>query len=320
MFEHARFREPRRDHGYCTDDVARALAVAVVREGSDAARVSPASSSTHSVPTGASTTGGRRTAAGLTTWAPTTAQGRALFGLGVAGSVSAFDAGAAAFDSPSPRANAYAALGAAELLAVRPGHAPARAAASAIHRPARRSVGRPALAVAGGPPCLRQRASRRGADRRGRRPGTARSRRGGRRAPRWLAETELRDGHFSFTPAGGWAAGRADAGVRPAADRGRGDGRGVRPAPTTRPATSASPSSRCSQPGGSSARTTRASRSSTPSPAAAATGSSAKAATRTRAPSRRSRRSPRFRRPTRSAPSSSSVETIAAPTLRSAAP
>src|SRR5262249_10148723 len=32
LFEHALLREPRREHGYCTDDVARAL-VAVVREG-----------------------------------------------------------------------------------------------------------------------------------------------------------------------------------------------------------------------------------------------------------------------------------------------
>src|SRR5262249_56910271 len=46
-------------------------------------------------------------------------------GLGVAGAIRAFDGGAAAFDSPSPRANAYAALGAAELLVRVPGHASA---------------------------------------------------------------------------------------------------------------------------------------------------------------------------------------------------
>jgi hypothetical protein len=91
-------------------------------------------------------------------------QGRALFGLGVAGSVSAFDAGAAAFDSPWTRANAYAALGAAELLPARPGHAPARAA-SAIHRPARRSVGRPASRAEGRLPVTTRVSRRRGSPR-----------------------------------------------------------------------------------------------------------------------------------------------------------
>ena len=205
LFEHARFREPRRDHGYCTDDNARAL-VAVVREGSDAGVyrrfVEDAQRPDGRFHNRRAPDGG---------WADDVgsddSQGRALFGLGVAGSVSAFDAGAAAFDSPWPRANAYAALGAAELLAVRPGHAPARELLErSIARLGAPSGDRlwpwpegrlaydnarlPEARIAAGVALERPALVEEGVE-----------------LLRWLAETELRDGHFSFTPVGGWAAG-----------------------------------------------------------------------------------------------------------------
>src|SRR5262249_39235934 len=120
LFEHALFREPRREHGYCPDDVARAL-VAVSREG-HAPWLDRLRAVYLSFVLDAQLPDGRfhnRRAAGGA-WVDEVgsddSQGRALFGLGVAGSVAAFDAGAAALDSPSPRTNAYAVLGAAELL------------------------------------------------------------------------------------------------------------------------------------------------------------------------------------------------------------
>src|SRR5262249_34149990 len=123
------FREPRREHGYCTDDVARAL-VAVSREG-HAPWLDRLRAVYLSFVLDAQLPDGRfhnRRAAGGA-WVDEVgsddSQGRAPFGLGVAGSVAAFDAGAAVLDSPSPRANAYAVLGAAELLDRVPGHEPA---------------------------------------------------------------------------------------------------------------------------------------------------------------------------------------------------
>jgi hypothetical protein len=134
-------------------------------------------------------------------------QGRALFGLGLAGAVGAFDTGARAFESPSPRANAYAVLGAAGLLTSRPGHEPALALVERcvprIGTPsgepgwpwpeprlaydnARLPEARIAAGVTLGRPVLVEE---------------------GLDLLRWLVATERRDGHFSFTPAGGWAAG-----------------------------------------------------------------------------------------------------------------
>jgi hypothetical protein len=142
-------------------------------------------------------------------------QGRALFGLGVAGSVSAFDAGAATFESTSPRANAYAVLGGAELLARLPGHEPAlmllERASARLGTPAgvsewpwpelRLAYDNARLAearIAAGSALARQALLGEGVD-----------------LLRWLAATEQRGGHFSFTPVGGWALGEP----RPAFDQ-----------------------------------------------------------------------------------------------------
>ncbi len=203
LFEHARFREPNRDHGYCTDDNARALAV-VVRAGEDPDVYL-------SFVEGAQLPDGRfhnrRGTDG--SWADEVgsddSQGRALFGLGIAGAVAAFDRGAAAFTSAWPRANAYAAIGAAELLAQHPGHPPARAllerTASRLGAPSADPVwpwpeGRlaydnarlPEARIAAGVALWRPSLVEEGLDQ-----------------LRWLAHTERCDGHFSFTPVGGWA-------------------------------------------------------------------------------------------------------------------
>jgi hypothetical protein len=208
VLEHARFRSPLREHGYCTDDNARAL-VAIVREGGlDLPRAAYLGFvEAAQLPDGRFHN--RRSATGA--WEDTVgsddSQGRALFGLGVAAAVRAFDAGAAAFDSPSPRANAYAVLGAAELLVLCPGHEPAvgllRRASRRLGTPsvdprwpwpelrlaydnARLAEARIAAGVALGRPDLVDE---------------------GLDLLRWLASIETREGHFSFTPVGGWAPG-----------------------------------------------------------------------------------------------------------------
>jgi hypothetical protein len=199
VFEHALFREPRREHGYCTDDNARALVVSL-REGR------PGGVYLRFVEEAQRTDGrfhNRRDIDGH--WADEVgsddSQGRALLGLGVAGSP-AFDTGAAAFDSLSPRANAYAVLGAAELLALRPGHGPALELLS-------RCV--PRLGTTGPDPDWPWPESRLAYD--NARLAEAKIAAGGSvleegvELLRWLVATELREGHFSFTPAGGWGPG-----------------------------------------------------------------------------------------------------------------
>lgn len=208
MFEHARLRAPRREHGYCTDDNARAL-VAVVREGGldRLGAVYLRFVEAAQLPDGRFHN--RRDAGGA--WEDPVgsddSQGRALFGLGVAGAVRAFDAGAAAFDSPSPRANAYAVLGAAELVGLRPGHEPALALLGRASRRlgsvsadpewpwpelrlaydnARLAEARIAAGVALERPVLLDE---------------------GLDLLRWLVSVQTHQGHFSFTPVGGWASG-----------------------------------------------------------------------------------------------------------------
>ena len=189
------YREPRLEHGYCTDDVARALVV-VCREPDRAAsssgsrRSTSASSSTRSFPTAASTTGARPDRRLWTTRSGSDdSQGRALFGLGVAAAVRPSGGGSRARAVRARRAPSGVALAARECVRARrrvararPGHARRRSCSSG--RPtARRASARPGLAVAGGSPRLRQRAARRGADRRRRRAGDP-ARRRGRRAAR----------------------------------------------------------------------------------------------------------------------------------------
>ena len=132
VFEHACLAAPRVEHGYCTDDVARALAVATreLGTGSEPARLAGVYLGfleRSQRPDGHFHN--RRTAGLDRGWTDVQgsddSQGRALWGLGVAAGRGAgelarralvcFERGAAVFDSPAPRANAYALIGAAEV-------------------------------------------------------------------------------------------------------------------------------------------------------------------------------------------------------------
>jgi hypothetical protein len=128
LYEHARGTAPRRERGYCVDDVARGLVVVCREDGHAqddlreqylsfvlAAQVDDGSFHNRRDPDlqwrGAPSTGD--------CW------GRALWGLGAAAgdprALAAFDRGARR-RSPSPRAMAFAALGAADVLGMQPAH------------------------------------------------------------------------------------------------------------------------------------------------------------------------------------------------------
>ncbi|MER6827495.1 glycosyltransferase [Streptosporangium sp. NPDC000563] len=142
LFEHARHAVVRRQHGYCTDDVARGLVV-TSREPAPTLRVRRLAECYLAFLTHAQDDSGafhnrlshdRRWTdePGLGDW-----WGRALWGLGTAAArnpapwirdeaLTSFTAGTAR-RSPHPRAMAFAGLGAAEVLRVLPDHAPAAA-------------------------------------------------------------------------------------------------------------------------------------------------------------------------------------------------
>jgi hypothetical protein len=137
LYEHAEGTTPRREHGYCLDDVARALVV-VSRETEPAASQDHLREQYLSFVLTAQAGDGRfrnRRDADLRWSGPPSVEdcwGRALWGLGatVAGhseprlrdaALAAFERGAG-WRSPWSRAMAFAALGAAEVLRAVPGH------------------------------------------------------------------------------------------------------------------------------------------------------------------------------------------------------
>jgi hypothetical protein len=142
LFEHALFKEPRRDHGYCVDDVARGL-ILTSRQPEPSFEVTRLTG-TYLRFLGAAQDGGgrfrnRRREDG--SWADEAGTddhwGRALWGLGTAAAAST-DASVREFAlvhasiglqvrSPSVRATAYAAIGAFEVLRALPGDPGARA-------------------------------------------------------------------------------------------------------------------------------------------------------------------------------------------------
>jgi hypothetical protein len=152
MYEHARGTTPRREHGYCLDDVARALVV-VSREPE--AALDDLRRQYLSFVLAAQADDGRfrnRRGADLGWQDQPSVEdcwGRGLWGLGAAVSghaephqggsaLTAFERGAR-WRSPHSRAMAFAALGAAEILSLMPEHRGAReliaAAATMIGRP-----------------------------------------------------------------------------------------------------------------------------------------------------------------------------------------
>lgn len=140
-FEHARYDEPRREHGYCTDDVARLLVVAV-REPEPTRRVLDLASGAHRFVVEAQGVTGkarnRRSANGR--WRGRRSLedcwGRSLWALGTTvahrsdwmgqDALAHFGRGAER-RSPWPRSMAHAALGAAAVLRVDPSHRSAAA-------------------------------------------------------------------------------------------------------------------------------------------------------------------------------------------------
>jgi hypothetical protein len=139
-FEHACFAEPRPEHGYCTDDMARVLVVAS-REREPApsvqwlVRLALQFLGEAQAPDGAYRN--RMDAAGRWTDEPTVEDcwGRSIWGLGTAAHselTGVRDSAIAQFEravqrrSPFPRAMAFAAVGAAEILAVVPENPSAR--------------------------------------------------------------------------------------------------------------------------------------------------------------------------------------------------
>ncbi len=231
VFEHAKLTEPRLEHGYCTDDVARAL-IAVMREPHRPSGLERLAATCLDFIERAQLPDGRfhnrLSLDGL--WHEVGADdtiGRALWALGVVAADAAhgeqrrraramFEA-AAGFRTRSPRANAFIVLGAAELLAAKPQRPSAgvwellEAAAAGLGRlapdpnwpwpEARLAYANAVLAEArlvagvtlGDDVFVAE----------------------GLELLSWLVDTETSGDHFSFTPVGGWAPGEP----RPAFDQ-----------------------------------------------------------------------------------------------------
>jgi len=217
-FEHALFREPRPEHGYCSDDMARVLVVATRERGHTAAMRNFAMLSLSFLQDALDSHGKCRNRMNRNGgWEDVPALedcwGRSIWGLGTA--VSHSDdhlirhlAGrgldrAMRQRSPWPRAMAFAALGAAELLSTDPDDTPARAllcdAADAMTTRGPRAewpwpeprltyanATLPEAMIAAGTALERPALVRRGLD-----------------LLEWLLERETQLGHLSVTPVGG---------------------------------------------------------------------------------------------------------------------
>lgn len=231
VWEHTELERPRREHGSCTDDVARALIVAVRGASSDPRLVPAAGNYLRCVLEARIPRGGfhnRRDADGR--WCDRVgsddSQGRALWALGVAAraaprtwmrqqALPAFES-LVTFDSPHLRANAFAALGAAEVLVAAPTH---RWAGALLRRCAER------LQASRWSPWPEDRLTYDNARlaeallAAGAVLGDAGLTRRGLRMLEWLVAVETVDGHFSFTPVGGREVGPACGPRSPAFDQ-----------------------------------------------------------------------------------------------------
>jgi len=229
LWEHARFLNPRTEHGFCTDDNARGLLVVSRPTSPSSERADLGAIYLRFVldaRTGSGQFHNRRGAGGA--WIDEVgsddSQGRAWWGLGTVANSgpttrmrqAALDAFASSgsFESPHLRSNAYAALGAAQVLAIDPGHS---AAAELLGR----TSGLIAAAASERIPWPEARLTYDNA----RLPeallaaGAARGDRHlisvGLRLLEWLVRAETNHEHFSFTPAGGGTPGAP----RPAFDQ-----------------------------------------------------------------------------------------------------
>jgi hypothetical protein len=219
LWEHALYTTPRVEHGYCTDDNARALIVVSRQPDPSPMLLDLAHLYLSFLEDAALVSGGfhnRRDADGswLDAIGSDDSQGRAIWGLGSASrhstdpeirirSLDLFERHLG-LDSQSPRANAFSVLGAAEALAGAPGHP---AATEAVRRwvdriptYADRPWPEPRLAYDNAriPDALMAAGEVLGDD------ALVDI---GARMLEWLVGTETLAGHFSFTPVGGWAPG-----------------------------------------------------------------------------------------------------------------
>lgn len=221
VWEHARYTTPRREHGYCTDDNARALIVISRQPAPSPDLVELAGVYLAFLQHAQLPSGGFRNRRGSDgSWSDNVgsddSQGRALWALGSAARLAPAswmrDVGLDVFDrqrdfsSPSPRANAFAVLGAAEVLFSSPDDRHARQVLEQCVRHLRIQDDarwpwpeeRLAYDNARIPEALIV-------------AGTLLPDDGlvdaGLRLLEWLVATETHDGHFSFTPVGGWAPG-----------------------------------------------------------------------------------------------------------------
>ncbi len=221
-FEHACGAEPRLENGYCTDDMARVLVVASREPDAGDAVHALARLAVNFLNEAQSFAGGCRNRMDCNgRWADDFAfqdcWGRCLWGLGTAAahsdiglvrslSVVQFER-AARGRSVWPRAMAFAALGAAELLSVEPGHAAARRLiddyAAGVPAPngdvdwpwpeerlTYANALLPEAMIAAGVARDDSELCQHGLD-----------------LLEWLIDCETVDGHLSVSPAGGWTAG-----------------------------------------------------------------------------------------------------------------
>ncbi len=229
LWEHARILEPRVEHGFCTDDNARALLV-VSSQTSPPADLADLAAVYLRFVLDARTDDGhfhnRRSADG--TWIDEVgsddSQGRAWWGLGTVARTgpaawmrqAAADAFATcnSFDSVHLRANAYAALGAVEMLLADPSHTAAadllERTARTIADAARARVPWPETRLTYDNARLPEALLAAGAV-----LGDRRMIATGIRLLEWLVRVETNSYHFSFTPTGGWVPGEE----RPAFDQ-----------------------------------------------------------------------------------------------------
>ncbi len=217
-FEHARFSEPRPEHGYCSDDMARVLVVAARERGRASTMRNLAMLSLRFLQDALDSQGrcrNRMNRSGAWEDSPALEDcwGRSIWGLGTAASHSDDHMvrhlatrgleRAMRQRSPWPRAMAFAALGAAEVLSIDPDNMSARHllsdAADAMTGPRLQSrwpwpqqrltyanATLPEAMIAAGSALERPALLRRGLD-----------------LLEWLLDRETRHGHLSVTPVGG---------------------------------------------------------------------------------------------------------------------
>lgn len=221
VWEHALMLTPRVEHGFCTDDNARALLV-VSRQTSPPADLEGLAAIYLKFVLDARTESGqfhnRRSADGA--WIDEVgsddSQGRAWWGLGTAARLGPAawmrQAGAEAFmtctsfDSVHLRANAYAALGAVEMVLADPDHTAAtdllKRTSRVIADAARAGIPWPEARLTYDNARLPEALLAAGAV-----LGDRRMISTGFRLLKWLVRVETNADHFSFTPAAGWAPG-----------------------------------------------------------------------------------------------------------------